>query len=308
MNPKKTIVIVGPTATGKSSLATRLAQEHDGEVVSADSRQVYRHMDIGTAKPSPEMRSMAPHHLIDIIEPDEEFSLALFLRQARSAIEDIHSGSRLPLVVGGTGQYVWALVEGWQVPEVTPDPELRQKLEATARREGSVALHRELAREDPSAARRVDPNNPRRIIRAIEVARAGARDSASTSRRVSPPFHTVMLGLTLPRSDLDERINQRVDDMIQAGWVAEVQRLMARGYGLDLPAMSGLGYGELARHVLGEMKLDDAVAEIKRRTRHFARRQGGWFRLTDERIRWFQATPGGLDEASDAAAEMLDKR
>ena len=294
----KIVAIVGPTAAGKSALAVRLASELDGEIVSADSRQVYRYMDIGTAKPSKAQQAAVPHHLIDIVDPDEEYSLALFLRQARTAIEAIRSRSKLPIVAGGTGQYVWGLLEGWQVPAVQPDPAFRRELEARAEADGAVALHEELAGVDPAAARRIDPNNARRVIRALEIHHSSST-RPSEPERTPPDFTPVVLGLTLERAVLDQRIDERVDRMMEAGWVEEVKGLIGRGYTEKLPSMSGLGYREIGQHVAGEVSIEEAAASIKRRTRRFARQQYAWFKPDDERISWFEASRAGLDAAED---------
>lgn len=300
----KIVAIVGPTAAGKSALAVRLASELDGEVVSADSRQVYRYMDIGTAKPSKAQQAAVPHHLIDIVDPDEEYSLALFLRQARTAMQDIRSRSKLPIVAGGTGQYVWGLLEGWQVPAVEPDPAFRRELEARAEAEGPVALHEELAGVDPAAARRIDPKNARRVIRALEI-----HHSSSTRpdepERTPPDFTPVVLGLTLDRAVLDQRIDERVDRMMEAGWVDEVKGLVDRGYTEELPSMSGLGYREIGQHLAGELSIEEAAATIKRRTRRFARQQYAWFKPDDERISWFEASPAGLEAAEDHVKALI---
>ncbi len=302
---RKVLAVIGPTAAGKSTLSQRLAEELDGEIISADSRQVYRHMDIGTAKPSSKQRAAVRHHLIDVVDPDEVFSLALFLRRAREAIRDILSRSRLPIVVGGTGQYVWGLLEGWQVPEVPPDPALRGALEERARVEGAAALHQELARLDPSAAHRIDARNVRRVIRALEISDTSAEPRSFQPSRRQPSFQRAIVGLTLERTALYERVNGRVDAMMEAGWVVEVEGLLGRGYGPDLPSMSSLGYREIAQHLRGEKTLEVALAEIKQRTRRFARQQHAWFRLDDERIRWFQGTPEGIDAAVTQVREML---
>ena len=292
----KLVAVVGPTSVGKSTLAARLAERLNGEIISADSRQVYRYMDIGTAKPSTAQLAVAPHHLIDIIDPDQEYSLALFLRQARAAANDIQSRSKLPIVAGGTGQYVWGLLEGWQVPEVRPDPALRRELEARARVEGASVLHEELAELDLAAARRVDPRNPRRVIRALEVYHSSPRAS-SRPTRTPPDTQLLVLGLTLERAALYQRINERVDRMIEAGWVEEVEGLLGRGYTLEMPSMSGLGYREIGLHLSGEMSLQEASTKIKQRTRRFARQQYAWFKPDDKRIRWFQGTTEGFDAA-----------
>ncbi len=299
------LAIVGPTAVGKSTLALRLAGVLGGEIVNADSRQVYRFMDIGTAKPSPQERAVVPHHLVDIITPDQEFSLALFLRLAGEAIQDIASRGKLPVLVGGTGQYVWGLLEGWQVPEVPPDPELRRALEARARAGGAAALYEELARLDPQAASRIDPRNVRRVVRALEVLHASPDRLPSPPRKAAPPYRAVVLGLTLERGELYRRIDQRVDDMVARGWVAEVERLLAMGYSPALPAMSGIGYKELVQHLRGELSLEEAVRRTKHRTHRFVRHQYAWFRLDDPRVRWHQATPAGLAAAEEEARRAL---
>ena len=301
---KKILAVLGPTAVGKSALALRLAREIGGEIVSADSRQVYRYMDIGTAKPSKEQRAAVPHHLIDVADPDEEYSLALFLRQAGAAIEDIQSRSRLPILVGGSGQYVWALLEGWQVPNVPPDPALRRRLEQKAASEGARALYEELSGLDLAAARRIDPENVRRVVRALEVHHS-APQSAKEAPRSAPAYEQVVLGLTLERADLYERADRRVDSMIEAGWVEEVRRLLDRGFGPELPSLSSLGYMEVAQHLSGEYSIEEAVVKIKLRTHRFARQQYGWFRLEDQRIRWFQGKPDGVEEAAAYVREAL---
>jgi tRNA dimethylallyltransferase len=301
----KVVAVVGPTAVGKSTLALRLAVEHDGEIISADSRQVYRYMDIGTAKPTAAQRLAVPHHLVDIVDPDEEYSLAFFLRQALSVIQDVHSRDKLPIVVGGTGQYIWGLLEGWQVPEVPPSPALREDLQARASVDGGSALYEELARLDPAAAGRVDPQNTRRVIRALEVYYSSPGQGPSEPSRKAPAFRQLVLGLTLERAELYRRIDDRVDAMIEAGWVAEVKRLLSMGYGPDLPALSSLGYRELAQHLKEGLSLDDAVTRIKGRSRRFARQQRSWFRLGDERIRWSQGTSKGFNSAASQVTDFL---
>ena len=283
------VAVVGPTATGKSDIAVQIALRHDGEIVGADSRQLYRGMDIGTAKPSREQRAAVPHHLIDIVEPDEAYSIALYLRQARRAIADILGRGKLPVVAGGSGQYVWGLLEGWQIPEAPPSPELRAELEARAASEGGEALYRELAGSDPEAAERIDPRNVRRVVRALELLQTSP-GAVSPMRKTPPPFDPVLIGLKLPRAELYGRIDARVDAMMDAGWLGEVRTLMDRGFSLDLPSMSSLGYGELGSCLQGQMELDEAVRMIKTRTHRFARQQHTWFRADDERIAWFNAS------------------
>ena len=301
----KLLVIVGPTGVGKSALAMRLAREFDGEIIGADSRQVYRYMSIGTAKPSEADRAEILHHLVDSIEPDKRYSLALFLRDAKQSIHNAKTlRGRLPLVVGGTGQYVWGLLEGWQVPEVNPNAKLRETLEFRVESEGVGALYEELRRVDASAAARVDGRNPRRVVRALEVALSRDEDASSGGsndderpRKIPPDYDAMVVGLTMERSALYKRIDARIDAQMAAGWLDEVRGLRERGYGLEHAALSGLGYGELMRHLDGEITLDEAVQRIKYRTHRYARQQYNWFRLGDERIRWLDAPVGEVEYA-----------
>jgi tRNA dimethylallyltransferase len=281
------VVIVGPTAVGKSQLALHLAQRLDGEIVSADSRQIYRYMDIGTSKPSPGERALVPHHLVDITDPDQDFTLALYQEMAYQAIADVHRRGKLPFLVGGSGLYAWSVVEGWQIPKVPPQLELRQEMEARVASEGVEALYRELEEADPAAARRIDPRNVRRVIRALEVWRLAGVPFSQLGRREAPSLATLVIGLTTDRDDLYDRIDSRVDGMIEQGLVAEVRDLMERGYGLDLPSMSGLGYRQIGGFLRGEAELSAAVQQTKFETHRFARHQYAWFKLGDERIRWF---------------------
>ncbi len=290
------LVLVGPTAVGKTEVSLQLAEPLNAEIVSADSRLLYRGMDIGTAKPTPEERRRVPHHLIDVVDPDETWSLAQYQDAAYRAIEDILSRGRLPFLVGGTGQYVWAVVEGWQVPRVPPNPRLREVLERWGREIGPEALYEKLLLLDPGVAGLVQPRNLRRIVRALEVIFTTGRPFSQQRTKSPPPYRILMLGLYRPREELYRRIDQRIEAMLQAGWLEEVKRLLEQGYGPDLPAMSGIGYAELAAYLLGRMSFEEAVAQIRRRTRQFVRRQANWFRLSDPRIHWFRAHPGVADE------------
>jgi len=285
------VAIVGPTAVGKSALALSLAQSFDGEIVSADSRQVYRYMDIGTAKPSPEERALVRHHLIDVVDPDEDFSLALYQKMAYQAIEDIQQRGKLPILVGGSGLYVWAVLGGFKIPQVPPDAKLRRNLEEKAAREGYMALYDELKHIDSDAAQRIDPRNVRRVIRALEVFHTTGLP-LSKLQRFSPLFRTLVVGLTMERRELYRRIDSRVDRMMERGLVQEVKGLLERGYSLDLPSMSGLGYKQIGQYLKGEIDLATAVQRIKYETHRFARHQYAWFRPNDERIHWFDVTNG----------------
>ncbi len=281
------MAIVGPTGVGKSKLALRLAQDFDGEIVSADSRQVYRYMDIGTAKPSQEELALVPHHLIDIVAPDKDFSLAQYQRLAYRAIEDIQQRHKLALLVGGSGLYVWSVLEGWGIPQVAPDTEFRHSLEEKAAEVGKDELYQELARVDPVAARRIDPRNMRRTIRALEVYRGAEVPFSQLQRKEEPPFNTMIIGLTADRAELYRRIDLRVDEMIKRGLVDEVKKLVNRGYDFNLPAMSGIGYKQIGMFLRGELTLAAAIQQIKFETHRFIRHQYSWFRLKDDRIKWF---------------------
>ena len=289
------VFIVGTTTSGKTAAALAMAQRHPVEIINADSRQVYRGMDIGTAKPSREDLANVPHHLIDVADPDEPYSLALFLDQARSAIDGVLARGKTPLVVGGTGQYVWGLVEGWQVPQVPPQRELRARLEREAQEKGADVLHRRLQRIDAAAAERIDPRNVRRLVRALEVWEVTGHRFSSQRRRVQPSFMPHVFGMWAPREELYRRINARVDAMVDAGWVDEVRRLLDAGYTPDLPSFSSAGYRELAACIEGELEREEALDLTRTAVRRLARRQGAWFRRDDPRVTWL-----------DGAAELTD--
>jgi len=281
------LAIVGPTGAGKSKLALRLAKVFDGEIVSADSRQVYRYMDIGTAKPSLEEQALVPHHLIDVASPDEDFSLAQYQQLAYRAIEDIHQRQKLALLVGGSGLYAWSVLEGWQIPAVAPDPGFRHRLEEKAAKVGKDELYQELARLDPVAAQRIDPRNLRRTIRALEVHQHAEVPISRLQGKKAPRFETLIIGLTADRVELYQRIDFRIDEMIKRGLVDEVKQLLNRGYDASLPAMSGIGYKQIGQFIKGELSLDTAIQQTKFETHRLVRHQYSWFRLKDDRIRWF---------------------
>ena len=284
------LAVVGPTAAGKSRLAVELAGALGGEIISADSRQVYRYMDIGTAKVSNRERGEVPHHLIDVVDPDEPFSLAQFRDLAQAAIRNVHTRGRVPIVVGGSGLYVRSLTDGLEVPAVPPDAEFRQQMFARAQAEGGDALHRELAAIDPAAAAGIDPRNVRRTIRALEVWRhTGERPSDVQRKAVPPPYRVIKIGLTLDRSRLYATIDQRVDRMVEAGLVEEVEALHNRGYGWELTSMSGIGYRQIGGFLRGACSLNEAVVQTKFATHRFARQQSAWFRSNDAGIRWFES-------------------
>jgi tRNA dimethylallyltransferase len=282
------VVILGPTAVGKTEAAIQLAERMDGEIVSADSRLLYRGMDIGTAKPSPEQRKRVPHYLIDITDPDQVWSLTLFQRAAHEAINGIHSRGRMPFLVGGTGQYVRAILESWQIPEIKPDPQIRTSLETWAAEIGADGLHDRLAVLDPEAAAKIDYRNLRRTIRALEVILLSGEKFSSQRRQSQPPYRAMQIGLSMPRADLYALIDSRIDAMLDAGLVEETMALLERGYAPDLPTFSAIGYREIIDHLLGETTLEEAVMLIKRHTRQLVRRQANWFKEDDPDIHWFE--------------------
>ncbi len=300
------VAIVGPTAVGKSELGVLLASAYRGEIVSADSRQIYRFMDIGTGKPSPQQRAQVPHHLLDIVKPDEEFSVAHYQEMATAAIAAIHRRGKSPFLIGGSGQYVWSLLQGFRLPQVPPNEALRGELAAIAEEEGGIDwLFAQLQEADPVAATRIDPRNVRRVIRAIEVTRATGVPFSQVGKVEPPPYRALIIGLTAPREELYRRVEARVDAMLAAGWLGEVKRLLEMGYDPKLPALSSLGYEELIAHLRGEAGLASATAKIKQRTRRYAAHQYTWFRRSDERITWFDITKAKGTEISEAVAKFL---
>ena len=283
---RRLVAIVGPTASGKSRIALDLARELGGEIVNADSRQVYRGMDIGTAKPTAAERGRVPHHLFDIADPGDGFSLALYRDAARAALNDIWDRDAFAWLVGGTGQYVWALLEDWQVPEVPPDEELRAQLAAFAESRGVLALHARLAEVDPLAAERIDARNVRRVVRALEVFQHSGIPMSAWQTKGKPDFEFLLFGIELPREELYQRIDRRVEAMFAGGFVAEVQALLDAGVPADAPAMSSIGYGEAVRQLRGEITLVEAIQATQWATHRLARQQSQWFRRNDKRITW----------------------
>lgn len=305
--PRNLIAVVGPTAVGKTALAIALAQRFDGEIVNADSRQVYTGMDIGTAKPTEGERRRARHHLIDFRSPDAPISLGEYLPLAREAIESIAASGRLPILCGGSGQYVWSVLEGWSVPQVPPDPEFRARLERRLAIDGSAPLWQELRQLDPERAATVDPQNPRRIIRALEILRVTGTRAAAADKSAEPPYRSLILGLTADRAALYERADARFDAMMAQGLLDEARRLDAAGYGLGSGPLSGVGYTELGLYLQGEMSLDEAVSRAKTRTHRLVRRQYTWFKPADPRIVWLDATDGSpVDEALSLVRRFLE--
>ena len=299
MAAPRVLFIVGPTASGKTAASLELASDARVEIVNADSRQVYRGMSVGTGKPSPAELASVPHHLIDVAAPDESYNLARFLAEARGAIADVVSRSAVPVVVGGTGQYVWGLVEGWHAPAVPPNQVLRAELAEEARRSGPEALHERLRAVDTNAADAIDPRNVRRVVRALEVWHETGAPFSRQRRKSPPEFELVLLGIAPERAVLRQRAGERVDAMLRSGWPEEVRELLGAGYGPELPSFSSVGYREVAEHVRGNMTLDETAERVKNATHRLIRRQATWFKAADARIAW-------SSDAASLAARALE--
>jgi tRNA dimethylallyltransferase len=299
------LAVVGATATGKSEAAVALAEALSGEVVSADAYQVYRGLDIGTAKPGLELRDRVPHYLIDVVDPEDGLTLARYLDMAHAAIDGVWSHGRLPVLAGGSGQYVWALLEGWQVPRVPPDERLRAELDAVAEREGAAALQARLRALDPEAAERLDPQNTRRLIRAIEVVTRTGMPLAACQTRSPIDAEALVIGLRMPRDEQYARLDERTDAMYAAGFVTEVERLRREGRGESGPVRTAVGYKEVSQHLDGAFDLAETVRRHKNANHRLVRRQGAWFKEDDPRINWFDAGPGAAYEVVTMASAWL---
>jgi len=300
------VVIVGPTAVGKTEIAIQLAERLGGEIVSADSRLFYRGMDIGTAKPTPAERIRIPHYLIDVANPNETWSLAVFQRAAKDAIADIHRRGKLPFLVGGTGQYIHAVTHGWSPPATGPDARLRTVLEELAKSQGNDWLHQRLALLDPAAAETIDPRNLRRTVRALEVIFSTGRRFSDQRGQCESPYRLLTIGLIRPRPELYARLDTRIEAMFTLGLLDEVRGLLAQGYSPNLPTMSAIGYRECTLVLRSEMSLEDAKVRMRRLTRIFVRRQANWFKAQDAEVHWFEAGEGNLDEIEKAIRTFLE--
>ena len=300
------IILIGPTAVGKTELAIELAERLKGEIVSADSRLFYRGMDIGTAKPTAEEQARVPHHLIDIADPDQILSLAIFQKKAREAISYIHTRNRIPLLVGGTGQYVRAVTEGWAPPEVEPDERLRNELERLKDERGIIWLHDKLGTLDPDAAKKIDPRNFRRTVRALEVVLTTGKRFSEQRGQSDSPYHLITVGLLRSRMELYDRVDRRIDMMFASGFLDEVRRLLAKGYSPSLPTMSAIGYREAIQVIHGQLTEEQAKAEMRRITRIFVRRQANWFKESDPNIKWFRVEEGVVKEIESYIHESLE--
>ncbi len=299
------VIILGPTGVGKTSLAIELAQMLNGEIIGADSRQIYRFMDIGTAKPTAAQQAQVPHHLIDIVSPDYNLSLAEYQDAAYQAIDDLHQRGKLPLLAGGSGQYITAVEEGWSIPRVPPNPDLRAELEAYVLETSAEALHERLLKVDTVSAERIHPNNIRRVIRALEVHILTGRAISELQVKQLPPYRIFRIGLQLERLTLYPRVDERIDAMIEAGFVNEVRCLLDMGYERNLPSMTGLGYLEIAGHILDGTALETAVERTKFSTHEFIRGQDVWFRGHDNGILWHNVAELNVDALALMLQEWL---
>lgn len=303
--PKPDIVVIcGPTGIGKTDTAISLAEEFNGEIVGADSMQIYQFMEIGTAKPTPEEKARIPHHLVDIIPPDEPFDAARYEKMARKVISDLHERGKLPIVAGGTGFYIKALTQGL-FDTIPHDPDIRRRLQEEAEALGGETLHQRLIACDPKTAERLHPNDTYRIVRALEVFEVTGK-SLSTHHQDHQfgdrPFRQLNIGLTIPRETLYKRIDTRVDMMLQAGLLDEVRELLEKGYAPELKSMQSIGYRHMADFLHGRLNWEEAVRTMKRDTRRYAKRQMVWFKSVPE-IHWL--VPDRLEEMRRLVGEFL---
>ena len=299
------VIILGPTAVGKTEASLQLAERLNAEIISADSRLLYRGMDIGTAKPSPAELQRVRHHLIDVADPDYVWSLAMYLQAVHAAIEDIHQRGRLAIMVGGTGLYIRALVDGWRIREVEPDPKLRSALEAWAEQIGPDELYARLQFLDPEAATRIEPQNLRRTVRALEVILTTGQLFSTQRESSSCPYRVLMLGLQRPREELYQRIDTRIDLMLKQGLIEETQALLDKGYHQDLPPLSAIGYKQVIQYLAEEISREDVITQMKRITRRFVRRQANWFKTEDENIHWISTDGDIIKEMESIIMEFL---
>lgn len=302
---KPLIVIIGPTAVGKTKISLQVAERLKGEIVSADSRLFYQGMDIGTAKPTWEEQKLVPHHLINVASPDQDWSLAVYLPRAIAIIEEIQQRGNLPFLVGGTGQYIQAVVQGWDLPSIKPDPGLREVLRQWADQIGVDGIRARLAELDPEAAAGIDGPNLRRMIRALEVILSSGKRFSAQKKALGSSFQVLQIGLIRPREELYKRIDLRIDQMLAKGLVGEVQALLDTGYSSDLSAMSAIGYKQIIKYLSGEISLAEAVQQIKSKSRKYVRQQANWFRENDPDIHWFSAAADPTEKIIDEIQHFL---
>ncbi len=296
------VCVLGPTGIGKSQFALEFAQLNSGEIISADSRQIYKGLNIGTATPNENELKSVPHHLINSLDPDKEYGLAHFLEIAKTRIHEIQNRGNLPIVVGGTSQYVFALINNWNVPKIAPDKEFRKQLEAKAHTHGSLSIYEDLVAQDPEMAEAIDYRNVRRVIRALEIKKyqpESVNKSAGNNN-----FQAYSVAFTTSRDDLYKLIDHRIDKMISDGWVKEVQKLIDKGYDATLPSMSSIGYAEIIEHLTSGSKLEDVIKKIKTKTHKLARNQYVWLRKADW-IVWFESSNNGHNQAHQYLNDQL---
>ncbi len=284
------VAVIGATATGKTQLGVDLALRFKGEIINADSRLFYRGMDIGTAKPDIDVRGGITHHLIDILDPTDSYSLSDFLEIANSTVCDIVGRGKLPIMVGGSGQYIWALLEGWKLPNIAPDEDLRRELEDQLESDGIEALQLRLQSTGAKGIEQVEVQNPRRLIRAIERATATGDAMGGASKSATPPYDALVIGLTAPREILHARVAQRLELMLQSGWLQEVEQLKRSGVTRDTPSMSAIGYRQLFGYLEGRISWDAMIEEILIGNHRLIGAQNNWFKKRDERIVWCDIT------------------
>ena len=290
------LVIIGPTGVGKSALSNLIGVKFNGEIVNADSSQVYRGMDIGTAKPSQAEINSLPHHLFDIVDPDERFDVHMFNIKAKLVIDQINSRKSIPIVVGGTGQYIWSIVESWDINKSGSDPEIRNRIEREYMAEGLDPLVSELLRKDPKNSVYVDLKNPRRVIRALERVELGFDATSPRSKVIDLSPGTFIAGLSLGREELYKRVDQRINSMIHSGWLREVLMLRSFGYKKTLRSMGSIGYRELHGFLEKEFSWQECVKNIRSRTHRLIRTQENWFKKDDPRIHWFDLSKMNFEE------------
>ncbi len=288
-NKPRLIILLGPTASGKSSLAIQLAQELNTEIISADSRYLYRQMNIGTAKPSPEELALVRHHMVDCADLHQPWSIGEYKSKVEELILDLNRAGKIPLMAGGTGQYIRAFMQNWQIPEIEADEKLRNAIERIGQEQGFDKLHQQLAVLDPNAAKLIDWRNHRRTIRALEVILTTGQQFSKQRKSGESPYDLLVLGLHWERAELYQRIDQRIETMLSEGFLEEVEALIENGYKADLLKMGVIGYSELIRHLDDEISLDEAIMLIKRNTRKYVRRQANWFKPDNPDINWFDA-------------------
>lgn len=302
------LVITGPTAVGKTELSIKIARKVKGEIISADSMQIYKKMDIGTAKITKEDMKEIPHHMLDIVEPDYDFSVAEYQEYVDKLIPEIINRGAIPILVGGTGLYIKAIVEGFLFPEMPNDLKLREKLEKEAKEHGNEYIHQQLEKIDPQMAKKLHPNDLRRVIRGIEVyQQSGKTITYFRKKQEEKPerYHSLKIGLTRDREELYQRINQRVDIMMKEGLIEEVKELINSGYNIGETALQGLGYKEIISYLNGDYSIDEAARIIKRDTRHFAKKQLTWFRR-DDKINWFNLSQLNKKEVYDNIIQLIN--